>query len=207
MKLLKITLVALLFIINLAIAPPSLADRPKIEKNPDYIKLTQTLNNFLSARDQQTLPEGITAEQMQQTIADLKFQKYIMEAGEGVGLCRNETQQTLAVYGPKSKKSQSTYDNELYLLSPGQETDDEWDCKGIYLPNDVNVAGLDNEGAAAAKIVNGTRLIVTSNAKTGVIDFNAPLAQVFKADEVNWEIPNLSQTALEAQFPKAPIDD
>lgn len=207
MKLLKITLVALLFLINLVIAQPSLADRPKIEKNPDYIKLTQTLDNFLSARDQQTLPQGITAEQMQQKIADLKFQKYIMEAGEGVGLCRNETQQTLAVYGPKSKKSQSTYDNELYLLSPGQETDDEWDCKGIYLPNDVNVAGLDNEGAAAAKIVNGTRLIVTSNTETGVLDFNAPLAEVFKADEVNWEIPNLSQTALEAQFPKAPIDD
>lgn len=207
MRLFKIILVALLFCINLALAQPSLADRPKIEKNPDYVKLTQTLDNFLKAREQQTLPKGITAEQLQQQIADLKFQKYIMETGEGVGLCRNQTQQTLAVYGPKSKKSKSTYDNELYLLSPGQETDDEWDCKGIYLPNDVNVAGLDNNGAVAAKIVNGTQLVVTSNPETGVIDINVPFAQVFQADEVNWQIPDLSQAALESQFPNAPVDD
>ncbi|GFE67523.1 hypothetical protein [Chroococcus sp. FPU101] len=69
MRLLKIALVALLFCINLALAQPSLADRPKIESNPDYIKLNQTLDNFLNAREQQTLPKGMTAEQFQQQIA------------------------------------------------------------------------------------------------------------------------------------------
>lgn len=78
----------------------------------------------------------------------------------------------------------------------------------IYLPNDViNIAGFDTNGALAAKIVNGTRLVVTSNPETGVIDFNVPFAEVFKADEVNWQIPDLSQAALESQFPNAPVDD
>jgi hypothetical protein len=42
----KIALVVLIFVVNLAIAQPSLADRPKVSKNPDYIQVTKTLNGY-----------------------------------------------------------------------------------------------------------------------------------------------------------------
>ncbi len=207
MKLFKFALVVLVLLVNFLFAQPSFADKPKYKENPDYIELTQNLDSLLQARDSQTLPEGATAEEVQQRIAQLQFQKYIMERGEKHAECRNETGKTIAIYGPKSKKSDSPYDNSLYLLPDGQTTDDDWDCEGIYLPNDVQVAGLDLGSPVAIKVLQGTQLVVKSNPDTGAFEFNLPPAKVLKADEINWNIPDVSQAALDLQFPTAPIDD
>lgn len=207
MKFFRFVLVILVILVNLVMAHPSLADKPKFTDNPDYIEVTKALDSLLNAKDTQAQPEGMTMEEIQQKITNLQFQKYILETGEGLGQCRNNTGKTLAVYGPKPKKSDSPYDNALYLLADGQTTEEDWDCDGIYLPNDVKVTGLDLGSSVAVKIVDGTQLVVNKNPETDAIELNVPPAEVFKAGDVNWFIPNLSQEAIGMQFATAPIDD
>lgn len=207
MKLWKTILLGLLLCFNFAIAKPALADRPNFQNNPDYIEITENLNKLLEGKQNNTLPEGVNTSEVNQKIAQLQFEKYIIENGEETTVCRNETGKSLAVYGSKSKKSDSTYDNTLYLLPDGQSTDDDWNCEGVYLPNDVKVAGLDLNSAAAVKVLNGTNLVVKANPDTGAYELNLPPAKVFKTGEANWDIPDLSQASLDIQYPKAPIDD
>ncbi|AFZ35179.1 hypothetical protein Sta7437_1614 [Stanieria cyanosphaera PCC 7437] len=207
MKLWKTIFLGLLLCFNFAIAKPALADRPNFQDNPDYIEITNNIDKLLKAKQNKTLPEGVNANEVNQKIAQLQYQKYIIENGEESTECRNETGKSLAVYGSKAKKSDSTYDNSLYLLPDGQTTDDDWNCEGVYLPNDVKVAGLDLNSAVAVKALNGTKLVVKANPDTGVYQFNLPPAKVFKTGEINWDIPDLSQASLDIQYPKAPIDD
>lgn len=200
MKFIRIVLVALVLLVNVIIVQPALADRPNPQNNPDYIEITEELNTLL----QDTTEQDPTVDQVQR-IADLRFQKYVMETGKKSGICRNDTANTIAVYGQKGKKSQSTYDNELYLLPAGEETDDDWSCSGIYLPSEVTE---DQEAipATALKIVNGTYLVATTNPKTSKVELNVPPAKVYKAGEANWFIPDTLQDAINAGATEAPID-
>jgi hypothetical protein len=207
MKLWQVTLVLLVFLVNLLFVQPSWADRPKLDENTDYQELTTTLDSFLQAKTDNTLPEGISsADELDQKITQLQYQKYIVENGEGVSICRNESGKEIAVYGAKSKKSTSTFDSELYILPDGEETDDDWNCDGVFVPNDVKVTGLDLGGASAIKILNGTELTISSNPNTGALEFNLPPAKVFKAGEINWDIPDLAESDLSRTLAQAPTD-
>jgi hypothetical protein len=200
--LVKITLVCLLLILNLAIAQPSWAGK-KLADDPDYVEITKSLESALQDKQSQ----GSTPE-IEQKISNLKYQKYIVEnSKEPVGICRNETDKSLLIYGQKPKKSTSTYDNELYLLPSGAETDDEWDCQGVYIPGQAATAEQAATPAKAFKIVHGTRLVATSNPETGEIDFNLPPAKVFQAGDANWFIPEDLQATLDAGITTAKIDD
>lgn len=206
MKFVKIVLVALVLLLNLVVVQPSWADK-KFTQNPDYIEVTQALDSALQA--QQT--QGLTPENVQE-IANLQFQKYVMETGKNYGQCRNETGKTLVIYGKKSKKSLSNSDNALYFLPDGETTDDGWDCDGIYLPSDAKVAGLktpegESSTALAYKIVNGTRLVAKANPETSELQFNVPPAKLFKSGEANWLIPDTVQSLVDAGIAQAPIDD
>ncbi|NDJ23398.1 hypothetical protein GS682_17510 [Nostoc sp. B(2019)] len=200
-KLVKITVVCLLLLINLMVAQPSWAGKKYVE-DPDYIEITKALDTALQEKQTQ----GATPEILQK-VSNLQFQKYIIETGEKVGICRNETGKTLLVYGQKPKKSRSTYDNELYLLPSGAETDDEWDCQGVYIPGQVATEGQEGTPATAFKIVHGTRLVATTNSQTGETEFNLPPANIFKSGEANWFIPDNLQAALDAGITNAKIDD
>ncbi|MBW4684515.1 MAG: hypothetical protein KME40_05310 [Komarekiella atlantica HA4396-MV6] len=197
----KITVVCLFLLVNLMIAQPSWAGK-KYADDPDYIEITKALDTALQEKQTQ----GATPEILQK-VSNLQFQKYIIETGENVGICRNETEKTLLVYGQKPKKSRSTYDNELYLLPSGAETDDEWDCQGVYIPGQVATEGQEGTPATAFKIVHGTRLVATSNPQTGETEFNLPPANIFKSGEANWFIPDNLQAALDAGITNAKIDD
>lgn len=200
-NLVKITLVCLLLLVNLMIAQPSWAGK-KYTADPDYIEISKALESAL--QDKQT--QGSTPE-IEQTISNLKYQKYILENSEdAVGICRNNTNKTLLVYGEKPKKSTSSYDNELYLLPSGAETDDEWDCQGVYIPGQAATAEQEAVPPKAFKIVHGTRLVATTNPQTGEVDFNIPPAKVFQSGEVNWFIPDNLQAALDAGITTAKID-
>lgn len=200
--LVKITLVCLLLLVNLMIAQPSWAGK-KIADDPDYIELTKSLESAL--QDKQT--QGNTPE-IEQNISNLKYQKYIVENSKSpAGICRNETDKTLLIYGQKPKKSTSNYDNELYLLPSGAETDDEWDCQGVYIPGQAATEEQAATPAKAFKIVHGTRLVATTNPQTGEIDFNLPPAKVFQSGEANWFIPEDLQATLDAGITIAKIDD
>ncbi len=208
MKLFKTVVVVLIFLVNLLVAQPSWAET-KFTENPDYIAVTQTIDSLL----QQQQTEGVTPENVQK-IADLRFQKYLLERGKDWGQCRNETGKTLVVYGRKRKQSNSTYDNALYFLPSGQKTDDGWDCDGVYLSSDEKVAGLESvngqepRGAVVYKIVDGTQLLAKTNPVTSEIEFNISPAQVFHAgDQINWFIPDTLQAALNAGIANAPLDD
>ncbi|WP_315791178.1 hypothetical protein [Fischerella sp. JS2] len=199
----KFAFVCLLLVINFVmIAQPSWANK-KYTSDPDYIEVTKALESAL--HDKQT--QGATSE-IQQKISNLQFQKYIIEnSEESCGICRNETGKTLLVYGQKSKKSRSTYDNELYLLPSGTETDDEWDCQGVYLPGQPATEDQEGIPAQAFKIVHGTRLVATTNPQTGEIEFNLPPAKIFQSGEANWFIPNNLQAALDTGITTAKIND
>ncbi|MBG1244280.1 hypothetical protein F8R90_24890 [Nostoc sp. NZL] len=201
-SLVKITLVCLLLLVNLMIAQPSWAGK-KLANDPDYIEITKSLESALQDKQAQ----GVTPE-IEQKITNLKYQKYILENSEDpVGICRNETNKTLLIYGEKPKKSTSTYDNELYLLPSGAETDDEWDCQGVYIPGQAATEEQAATPAQAFKIVHGTRLVATTNPETGEIEFNLPPAKVFKSGEVNWLIPENLKAALDAGITTAKIED
>ncbi|WP_416668956.1 hypothetical protein [Egbenema bharatensis] len=205
MKRLKAILMVVMLCFSFAIASPAGAD-PIAEKSPEYAQITQTLNNLLQAR---LNPEaaGYSAEELQQEINTLQFQKYAMETTEDWGVCRNETGQTIGVYLHKPQKPYTMpYASSLYFLAPGQETDEDWDCDGVFVPSDAQIAGLDLGGAGAVKITDGTRLVVSNNPFAGGVSFNAPLAGTVIAEEGNWLIPNFTQSDVAAQFPNAPND-
>lgn len=223
-KIFKAVLVFLFLVLNLVIAQPSFAD-PIAEKSPEYAQITQKLSQLLQGRSNPSAAGYNTVEELQKSISDLQFQKYVMETTEDWGVCRNETGRTLGVYAHKPSKYGSSA-NTLFYLGNGQKTDDEWDCDGIYLPSGVNVAGINvpvAENPVAenptgenqeqqpkqplfVKIVDGTNLTVTSNPLTGEIELNAPPAGVFAASELNPAVPYLSQAQIDAQIPNAPID-
>lgn len=205
----KVALVVLMFLVNLLIAPPSWADdKPKFDQNPDYIELTKAIGNLLQAKDpQDASPEEAQRQEARQQLANLlQYQKYILETGEGWGQCRNETGKALAVYGPKPKKSNSSDANALYFLADGQTTEEKWDCDGVFLPSGAKVVGLNPAGPVAAKIVDGTQLVAKTNPKTGAMELNVPPSKLFKAGDIKWPIPDISQAAMDVRFPDAPIN-
>lgn len=211
MKYLKIVLIALVIFVNLLVAKPSFADPPKFTKNPDYIEVTQALDELLKVKNSPELPEGVTQEDIQKSIADLEFQKYALESGINWGQCRNETGKTLAIYGAKPKKLTSTFDNIIYFLADGETTNDEWDCNGVYLPGGIKVAGLNDNGQTqelanpvAVKILDGTKLVVKTNPDTGTVELNVPASEIFNPGDANWFIPNISPDAIAARIPNAP---
>jgi len=186
MKLIQSLLFIFVVLLNLAIAQPSLANKPPVTSNPDYIEVTEEL---AKAND----PTAI---------AKLQFEKYIIETGESFAECRNFTGGSLAVYGKKSKLDLSTFDNSLYTLPHGQTTNEDWNCQGVYLPT-----GLNNDGEPVAiKIVTGTQLVAKSNPETGAVELNIPAAKVYKTGEVNWAIPETPEALAAMNLIEAPLD-
>lgn len=214
MKFFKSLIIVLLMLTSFAFAQPSLADKPKFLKNPDYIEVTKALNSLLSARDTQDQTEGASPEEIQKKIDALEFQKNTLESGLNWGQCRNETGKTIAVYGPKPDFDDDDYDyqydNALYFLANGQTTKQKWDCNGVYLPAGVKSTAISADAqeltqAVAVKIVDGTQLVIKTNPDTNAVEFNVPPAQVFKAGDTNWFIPNVSQAMIDSRVPNAPI--
>ena len=192
-SLFKIALILLIFVVNLAIAQPSLADRPKASKNPDYVQVTKTLNGLLALQETQ----DVTPE-VQQRIDELTLQKAAIESGVTWGQCSNETGNTIAIFGPASSEESETGDNSLYFLANGETTPEGWDCQGIYLPSGIDVAGIEST-PAAFKILDGTRLVARRNPDTSAIEFNVPALKSSQENEAT--IPNISQAFIESRIP------
>ncbi|MBD2042545.1 hypothetical protein [Microcoleus sp. FACHB-672] len=191
-NLFKMVLVLLIFVVNLAIAQPSLADRPKVSKNPDYVQVTRTLNGLSALQETQDLtPE------LQQRIEELTLQKAAIESGVTWGQCSNETGNTIAIIGPASEES-NTGNNNLYFLANGETTPEGWDCQGIYLPSGINVAGIEST-PAVFKILDGTRLVASINPDSSAIEFNLPALKSSQENELT--IPNVSQRFIESRIP------
>ncbi len=215
MKLWKSLLIALIILVNLVFAQPSFADKPKFTKNPDYIEVTKALKSLKTAQNAQTEGENASPEQIQQKIDELEFQKYALETGVRWGQCANETDKTLAVYGPQPDEDEVgedyPYDTVLYFLAPGQVTQEKWDCNGVYLPNDAKLTATSSDqqgeelaGPGAIKIVDGTQLVARTNPNTAAVELNIPATQVFKAGEVNWFIPNVTSATIDTRVANAP---
>ena len=216
MKLLKALVVVLVILANLVFAQPSLADKPKFLKNPDYIEVTKNLNALVTAKETQSQTEGYNAQEVQKRIDELEFQKYALETGINWGQCRNESGNTLAVYGPKPEfddddyEDSYPYDNGLYFLAAGQTTKKKWDCQGVYLPSAATTAvsangqNQDVSGPVAIKVADGTQLVIKTNPDTAAVELSIPPTQVFKAGELNWFIPNVSQEVIDTRVANAP---
>jgi hypothetical protein len=216
MKIWKSLLIVLMVFANLAFAQPSFADRPKFSKNPDYIEVTKALNDLSQKKDAQTQVEGLTPEEIQKRVEELTLQKYALETGINWGQCENQTGNTIAVYGKRPNdddEEDGVYDNNLYFLANGQSTKNNWDCDGIYLANDVNVAnftsnpngqGQELVGPAALKILDGTKLVIKTNPDTAAIDLNVPTVKVLNSNKANWFIPDISQAVINTRVPNAP---
>lgn len=192
----KLAIVVLIFVVNLVIAHPSLADPPKVTKNSEYIEITQSLNRLVSQKEAQG-----GSPVLQQKIDELQIQKAAMESGITWGQCRNETNKTIAIYGPPGEESKSASDGELYFLGSGESTPEGWDCNGLYLPNGLQVTGVDVTQPLAYKVLNGTQLVVKTNPDTGELSLNVPPTQILKAGDGQWTIPNLSQAFIESRIP------
>jgi hypothetical protein len=207
MKFLKIAIVAIVLLANLIIAPSAWAGQDHT-KGADYAEVTQAINQLLQVKND---PEsaGYTLEQFQQQLAKLQTQKYVMETTTTRAQCHNATNGTVAVYANKPKKLTT----QLYYLGAGNETDDDWDCDGFYLPaGSQAVLNPNTEARAltepiAVKFTDGTQSFLRTNPATGAFEFNVAPAKVFKAGETNWTIPDLSQATVNAQTPSPQIID
>ncbi|MBD2295519.1 hypothetical protein H6G06_19095 [Anabaena sphaerica FACHB-251] len=213
MKSLKSILIIAIFCISLLFTESALADPPRYTKNPDYIALTKQLNQLEAAKATQTPPESYTPEQLDQIISDLELQKLAFESGIDWGQCSNQTGKTLAIYGPEPNLDDDDYSQgaALYFLGDGQITKNRWNCKGIYVPVDINVVALGLEGqnqeltgGVVIKVPNGTKLVLKTNPDTGAIEFNQAGTQILKPGEINWFIPNVSQAIVDARVTNAP---
>jgi hypothetical protein len=207
MNFLKVVLVAIVFLINLAIAPPSWAGQDHT-KGADYAEVTQSINQLLQVKD---APDqaGYTPDEFQQQLSKLQAQKSVMETTTTRAQCHNETSGTVAVYANKPKKSPT----QLYFLGAGTETDDDWDCDGYYIPAETQVILSPNAEAQtlveplAVKFTDGTQSSVTTNSTTGALEFNVAPAQVFTAADTKWILPSLSQADVNAHAPSLQVVD
>ncbi|MBD2019113.1 hypothetical protein H6F43_02800 [Leptolyngbya sp. FACHB-36] len=187
----KLAIVVLVFVVNLAIAHPSLADRPKVSKNSDYVQVTKALDGLLALKEtQDTTPE------LQQQIDELTLQKATIESGVNWGQCSNATGRTIGIFGSALGESKTSND-PLYFLADGETTPEEWDCQGVYLPSGTNVAGI-NSTPAVFKILDGTRLVARINPDTSAIEFNVPAV---KSGAGNEKIANVSQAFIDSRIP------
>lgn len=207
MKFLKVALVALVLLVNLAIAPPSWASKD-FTKGTDYAEVTQAIAQLMQIKD---TPEqaGYTPETYQQQLNQLQQQKLVMETATKRAQCHNDTTGTLAVFANKPKKLPT----QLYYLAAGTETDDDWDCDGVYIPAGTPIAfGFGAEvqtpdEAIAVTFVDGTQSFVRTNPATGAVELSVSPAKILKAGETEWMIPTLSQAELNAQAPSPQIID
>ncbi|MBH8563519.1 hypothetical protein I8748_15210 [Nostoc sp. CENA67] len=213
MKKFKYILMVAILLVNLVFAQPSLADRPEYTKNPDYKTLIQQLKTLQTVKETQSQLEGYTAEQIDQKINELELQKYAFESGIDWGQCSNQTGKTLAIYGPEPDIDDDEYSSgaALYFLGENQTTENNWNCKGVYLPNDVTAVAIsqngqseDVTGGVVIKVPNGTNLVLKKNPDTGVIEFNQAGTTIVKPSETNWFIPNVSQAIVDARVTNAP---
>jgi hypothetical protein len=209
----KYIFIALLLLANLIFDQPSFADRPKLNKNPDYIAINQELNKLQTAKATPDQLESYTPEQIEEKINELQLQKYAFESGIDWGQCTNATGKTLAVYGTETDLDDDEYSNgaALYFLGDGQTTKDRWNCKGIYLPNDAKAVALTKDGqnpeltgGVVIKVPNATKLVLKSNPDTGAIEFNQAGTKILKSGEVNWFVPNVSQQMVDTRVTNAP---
>jgi Tfp pilus assembly protein PilE len=206
MTFLKLAIVAIVLLVNLLIASPSWAGQDH-RKGADYAEVTQAINQLLQV--QNSLEQaGYTPKQYQQQLTKLQAQKAVMESTTTRAQCHNQTVGNLAVYVNKPKKLPT----QLYYLAAGQETDDDWDCDGYYLPAGTQVVLSPNTEAQALteplaiKFVDGTQSFVSMN-PAGVLELNVAPAKIFKAGETAWIVPILSQTEINAQVPSPQIID
>ncbi|BAZ09977.1 hypothetical protein NIES4071_17910 [Calothrix sp. NIES-4071] len=208
MKLFSYLLLVLVIILNLLFAEPSFADAPKITKTPEYKELSRKLDTLQdqleAAKSGESLLGNFTVEDLQKRVDELSFQKYALEKGVNWGQCRNETGETIAVYGPKPEKSKSEYDNALYFLGSGESTGMGWDCQGIFVPNGTKIASLNTDGAVVIKNLKGTQLIARTNPDKDGIELNINPDKVFKSGDINWYIPNVSSKSISTRVTDVP---
>lgn len=211
LRILKNALSFLLFagvlLVLVGLARPAFAD-PIAKNNPQYAEITQTLTDLqqLQADPNADLEAaGYTAVSLTQKISDLRFQKYIQETSEDLGICRNATSATLGIYGYDPDLKNAT--PQIAYLGAGQTTDNDWACTGVFLPADATVTGLDLGGESAiATIVDGTQLTISENPVTGALSFDVPLYQVLKAADTTTPLPQLSAAEVAVQVANAPVD-
>lgn len=203
MKFFKTALIVCVLLLNSLIAFPAWADAGKYIKTPEYTEVTQAIADLTDPAKRTDL----TPTAIQQKLADLRFQQYILETSEGRSNCRNETDKTLAVYARPKKAAVAP---TLYFLGAGEAIDDDVECSGIYLPSGSKVvAGAfaqELTNPTAIKFVPGTQLVATANPDTGEIQLNAPAFGAFQEGEIDWSIPTFSPAEVEAQTPNAPVD-
>ena len=129
------------------------------------------------------------------------------------GRCINSTGETILVYGAKSSETPQDKENALYRLPTSRKTPDDWDCDGVYVPNDriaEQVVGSDIPGPVAIKYFEPLTFEIEKEGNK----YDLPPNQgAFKPDEVCcpsnyptcvcWNIPDKSHNEL-SEYPEVP---
>ncbi len=126
------------------------------------------------------------------------------------GRCINKTGETILVYGPKSPSTPQDKDNALYKLPTNKKTPDNWDCDGIYVPNDriaKQAIMPDIPGPVAVKYINIINFEIHKEDNKYVIppnqgtfkpsEIQCPTPQDLLPNVVCWDIPDIDHNSLD----------
>jgi hypothetical protein len=127
---------------------------------------------------------------------DLVRPPYRILRSRGWGQCSNLTDEYVIVYGPKHEQERSIFDTSPYVLPPGRTTPDRWDCDGLFVPSDRDLARWrgTRRGPLAVKFWNHRRFYVW---RIGDSVFRCSWANgIFEPSQINWAIPDFASSEI-----------
>jgi hypothetical protein len=101
---------------------------------------------------------------------------------------RNESHESLFIYGPRHPTEATAISTSLFILHPGQSTPSQWDCKGVLIPRDrTAVQGLNIVAGPVALKYHDLRRVTI-----GIVDgaYQCPRCNgILKTGQTGWPVP------------------
>lgn len=126
------------------------------------------------------------------TITNSAKQK--LEHKDNKALITNSTSENFIVYGPRRETDGGNYDNSWYVLHAGETTPSDWQCDGLFIPEDrtfIQTNGETVQGPLAVKYGSLMPVIITQDGDQYVEKDNHNEG-VFRPSEIDWDVPDFS---------------
>jgi hypothetical protein len=195
-------------------ASPVGADAGRFLTSPSAAELQAEIESLSAASAKNPTPE------QRARLEDLNLLALAIGRSDDRAQLRNDSAHNIGLY-LRYKKDPPSTPASLSVLGPAQESDDDFELVGLYIPAAVTVQWQQGGQAAAdgprvARVLEGQRLLLGD----GVVDSASPTSGVGyslnlpifafldpkEATTIVAEVPSLSQADLDGQPANAPTD-